>query len=114
MDRPDAWNYLWTNLLVLPGMGSVMAGRKVGYLQAPLALGGMVLTFTFAVLYVRDWIRLGVIPLPPDWSLLRIGLLGVGLFAAGWCWALLTGLNLLRNARPPATPHPDTRCPPRK
>ena len=98
MDRPTAWGFLVTNLMVLPGMGSVLAGRKVGYLQAPLALGGMVLTLTFAVLYVREWIRLRILP-PPDWHLLRIGLIGLLLFLLGWCWALFTSLDLLSKAK---------------
>jgi hypothetical protein len=104
MDRPTAWGFLVTNLLVLPGLGSVMAGRKVGYLQIPIALGGMILTLTFAIVYVREWIVLRALPLPSP-RLLLLGALGVFLFLLGLCWALATSLSLLREAsRQPPPP----------
>jgi hypothetical protein len=96
-DRAKARDFLLTNLLVLPGMGSVMAGRRVGYAQGLLALTGFVLTLMFAVELVRDWWSMGEIVLPTSRVLLA-GLVGVMLFALGWSWGLATGLKLLRDA----------------
>jgi hypothetical protein len=98
-DRVKARDFLLTNLLVLPGLGSVMAGRRVGYMQGLLALSGVVLTMVFAVDLVRGWWWMGELVLPTGRSLL-VGGLGILLFAAGWCWGLATGLKLLRDADP--------------
>jgi len=97
-DRVKAREFLLTNLLVLPGMGSVMAGRRVGYAQGSLAIAGMILSLMFAVDLVRDWWTMGELVLPTGRSLL-IGGGGVLLFVFGWFWGLSTGLALLRNSR---------------
>jgi len=96
-DRAKARDFLLTNLLVLPGMGSVMAGRRVGYAQGLLALMGVMLSLMFALELVRDWWLMGEIVLPTRRWLIAGGL-GVMLFVLGWCWGLATGLKLLRDA----------------
>lgn len=96
-DRVKARDFLLTNLLVLPGMGSVMAGRRVGYAQGLLALAGVVFSMVFALELVRGWWLMGELVLPTGRSLL-VGGLGILLFASGWCWGLATGLRLLRDA----------------
>lgn len=97
-DERAAWAALSTNLLVLPGLGSLMAGRKVGWLQAALALMGGALSLWWLGVFAREWIRLGVIPLedPPEF---RTALAGVGIFAAGWLWSLATSLDVVARAR---------------
>ena len=60
--RQTAWSWLLTNLLVLPGMGSVMGGKRIGYLQAMLAISGMILSLMFAVSMVREWWVLRELP----------------------------------------------------
>src|SRR5438552_1095642 len=97
LDRPTAWGCATTNQLVLPGLGSLIAGRKSGYAQAALALGGLVLTGLFAIWLFAAWVRLhnnGKEEIPLE-QLLRDGLpyckvggLGVALFLTGWLWAL--------------------------
>jgi len=95
--RQTAWSWLLTNLLVLPGMGSVMGGRKVGYLQAAMAISGMILSLVFAVSLVREWWVLGELPaLDRRWLVHGLG--GITLFGLGWIWGLATGLSLLREA----------------
>ena len=44
MDEARAWTSLMTNLLVLPGLGSLLAGRRAGWPQAALALAGFALS----------------------------------------------------------------------
>ena len=97
-DQTAARNCLFTNLLVLPGLGSILAGRLVGWLQAPLALTGFVLTNVWVVLFAVAWFQTGEIPQnggPHIW----LGLLGVTLFAVTWVWSLITGLSMLRKSR---------------
>jgi hypothetical protein len=98
IDWPTAWACLVTNLGTLPGLGSLAAGRKVGYAQATLALLGFILSLVWLGCFLLDWYREGALPLefrPSLW----IGLAGLGLFGTGWTWALETSLALLREAR---------------
>jgi len=44
MDRLGAWLCLLANVIALPGLGSIIAGKRVGYAQALLALAGFGLT----------------------------------------------------------------------
>ena len=103
--RQTARSWLLTNLLVLPGMGSVMGGRRIGYLQAALAISGMILSLMFAVSMLREWWVLRELP-ELDQRGLVMGLGGITLFGLGWLWGLATGLNLLREAEKPRSDLP--------
>jgi hypothetical protein len=91
--RARLWAALAANAVVLPGLGSLVAGRRSGWAQVALALTGMALTLSWLLLVVADWRRAG----QPE-SLPRVPLLlaGLGLFAAGWLWALHTAWSALR------------------
>jgi uncharacterized membrane protein len=91
--RDRAWTLLVTNLLVLPGLGTFLAGRKaVGALQMTLAIGGFALTLVWIVAWGMAWVRLGEMPdgLGPKAAL---GLSGIGLFAAAWVCSLASSLG---------------------
>jgi len=94
--------------LALPGFGSLMAGRPVGYLQAALALVGFALTTLFGVKfflwYLGNWASLNRPGADPLEMLMRVGhevrwaALGIALFAVDWLWALATNASILRAA----------------
>ena len=97
LDRPVAWACLASNLLVLPGLGSVTAGRRIGYAQMGLALAGFGLTGFWFVGLMIEWVHSGEMPLvfgPHFWT----GCLGVTLFALAWSWALASSIGILRTA----------------
>lgn len=98
--RQAAWSWLVTNLVVLPGLGSILGGRKVGYLQAALALSGMALSLIFVISMIREWWVLREMP-AVDRRWLFEGLGGIVLFGVSWLWGLVTGLRLLRDAGKP-------------
>jgi hypothetical protein len=89
---------LTINLLGLPGLGSWIAGRRVGLIQAALALLGMIVTATGCISFVVAWIRAGQLP-ETLMSDLRLSFEGVALFLTGWVWALITSLSIMRIAR---------------
>ena len=93
-DRQAAWVCLTSNL-VLPGLGTLVARRRVtGLLQLVISQIGFVLTVVWAVLFVRDWIHRGSWPddaTPHLW----LGLLGVALFFLAWIWSLASSLEML-------------------
>jgi len=100
MDEARAWACLMTNILVLPGLGSLLAGRRVGWLQAAVALGGFALSAAWLAWFVAAVFRDGAFPLDGG-PYLPEGALGVLLFAVSWGWGLLTGLALVRASRGP-------------
>jgi hypothetical protein len=100
VDEARAWASLMTNLLVLPGLGSLLAGRRVGWPQAALALAGFALSTVWLGWFVIAWWGTGGFPLDGG-PYLPMGLLGVLLFAVSWVWGLLTGLAVVRESRDP-------------
>jgi len=94
--------------LALPGFGSLMAGRAVGYPQAVLTLVAFVLTLLFGVKFIvwglKNWSALQDPLADPVetwlalWRGARWALLGIAMFAANWLWALATNIKILRAA----------------
>ena len=94
-----AWACLATNALVLPGLGSIVAGRWLaGTLQALGSLAGFAMTMYWSYSWLRTAVTEDSLPtgLGP---LFRYGLAGLLLFGAAWLWGLVTGLQLVRDAR---------------
>jgi len=108
LDRTTAWGCLTANLAV-PGSGTLVAGRRSGYVQGLLALAGMGLTLVFGLRYIgwqlANYARLQDEMLDPlavageVWIAVRWAVLGIALFAVAWLWGLESGLSLLREAR---------------
>ncbi|MBK9139340.1 MAG: hypothetical protein IPM17_11355 [Verrucomicrobia bacterium] len=111
MDRATAWSCAVANLAALPGLGSIAAGRRIGYAQAALALAGFGLSLLWLLLFIRDWRVEGELPL--GWRpALGVGLAGIGLFGTAWLWALRTSRSLLRESGQNGTPSPAAPPPP--
>ncbi len=93
----------------MPGFGSLVAGRISGYGQVALALGGMALTLVFGARfiywYVANWSRFHASDADPTaalgemWQFLKWPVVGFGMFAVGWLWALATSLLIVGSAR---------------
>jgi hypothetical protein len=112
IDKPTAWACAAANAAALPGLGTVAAGRRVGYLQAALALLGFALTLLGLVGIIRDWSRDGALP-DRITSSLWVGLAGIAVYAAAWLWALSSSLRIHRQApSPTAEIRPAERPPP--
>ncbi|MGC3961608.1 MAG: hypothetical protein QM813_27900 [Verrucomicrobiota bacterium] len=113
LTRENAWACFSSNL-GMPGCGSLLAGRKVGYPQLALALIGFTLTTWFGLkLIVWGFQNLSELLHPTGdpldtllalWREGRWALAGLGIFGTAWLWAMLTGLNLLRSTRSQADP----------
>ena len=99
---------LSTNL-ALPGFGSIMGKRIVGYFQAPFCVLGVVLTCTFgvrfAVWYFTNRARINDAQGDPFamlsdlWINVRWSLAGMAIFGMDWLWALATSYSLLNEAK---------------
>lgn len=96
-----------------PGLGSLMARRRVGYAQVTLTLIGfglgLVAGLWFIVWSLVNWSRYHnpdtdpFVALHDLWQVVRWPLLGIGLFAVSWFWALATSISLWRRATPGET-----------
>ena len=108
LSRQTAWGCLTTNL-AMPGFGSLVAGRVSGYAQAALAIGSLLLTMIFGLRffwwYIANWSRLHEPEADPTaalaemWPYLKWPLVGLGMFAVGWLWALVTSLQIVSSSR---------------
>jgi len=98
IDRSAAWVALTTNLLVLPGVGSWMAGqRMLGVTQILMSLAGMFLMTAWLCLFLFQWLRDEQMPrtLGPH---LWLAIAGVVIFSAAWLWSLASSVALIRRA----------------
>lgn len=103
LTRSRAWTCVAMNQLAFPGLGTIMAGCKVGYVQAVLMVGGFLLLTGFMV-----WLILGMMG-----ELVGSGLdherlavqhrayawtwqVGLGLSVVAWFWALGSSFGILR------------------
>lgn len=100
----------FTANLMVPGMGSLVAGRKIGYAQLVICLTGLALSLIFGIRFIfwslAHWSELhdpnAGDPIAALHALLRQAcwpLLGILLFAVAWLWALLTSYFLLAAAK---------------
>jgi hypothetical protein len=107
--RLRGWVVAILNQLALPGLGTVMAGRKVGYAQLVLSVAGFVCINLFLVLAFPDLGALleeslhpsddafALLNLLEQWKV-RLGLafVGITLFGTAWLWALGTSVSSVR------------------
>jgi hypothetical protein len=93
----------------MPGFGSLMAGRKSGYPQVLLGMGGMVLTVIFGVRallwMLANWSRMHdpavdqFEVMSQMWQVLRWAFLGMAIFGLGWLWALVSSYGIVQSAK---------------
>lgn len=96
----EAWVLTCINLFATPGLGSILGRRFTsGTFQVSLAAAGFLLIMWWFFQKMR--LMYGQITgttLPLD-SGNTAGLWGVGLFAGGWLWSLVTSIQMFKSAR---------------
>jgi len=108
LSRQTAWGCFTTNL-AMPGFGSLVAGRIAGYPQAVLMMVGLVVSL-LGVARAFTWYAANashlsdpqadpITNLTAMWLAMRWAVLGRALFGLGWLWALITSLDILREAK---------------
>ena len=86
-------------MLVLPGLGSFVVGRRLaGVIQAVAALAGAGLCLWWLALFAQQWMTEGAFPMDGG-EILRVGVIGVGVFGVAWVWALATSVSVVRTMR---------------
>jgi 4a-hydroxytetrahydrobiopterin dehydratase len=86
------------NLLAMPGLGSLLAGRKVaGTGQIIFVTGGSVMLFVWLFKVLAQYYGLMFGDMQPQ-AVGWIGETGGALFAISWLWAAVTSFSLFREA----------------
>ena len=104
--KPSVWLCVIINQLAFPGLGTIMAGRRAGYLQAASMLAGFFLTMGFLVWFIvcalrwaghHEWSEADFRATyrPYKWALYW----GLGLCAVSWIWSLFSSVSLLRQRK---------------
>jgi len=112
ISRKRALVCLGMNAFGLPGLGTIMAGRVIGYVQAALMCLGFFLSVGFMMVYLASsvgslnrFMLTGVSEDPTvhyePW--LWVLWLGLGLSIIAWTWSLISSLIILRQT-PEAPP----------
>src|SRR6476620_10583886 len=96
-----AWTCAATNQLAFPGLGTVMAGRKIGYVQAAIMVCGFLLTMYFFCWYIGNLVQA---PFQTNWDDQAFSrevsrqkwtaIIGAGVCLLAWCWALFSSLGI--------------------
>jgi len=107
--RERAWGVAIANQLALPGFGTVMAGRKIGYAQLALSVTGVICFTAFlihALPQLGGLLRQLTNPSDdPDAALeflaqwvpwLGVAFAGIVLWVAAWFWALGTSVKAVQ------------------
>ena len=101
--RTPAWLWVIVNQFAFPGLGTIMMGRRVGYIQASIMVVGFVLVTGFLLWFIVCVVRYAA---NPTWSEAEFtgryrpykGALhwGLALCATAWAWALVSSIQILR------------------
>ena len=105
--RASTWVCVLINQLAFPGMGTVMAGHRCGYIQATLMVAGFCLVMGFMLWFLlctgrylagAPWTeeQFAAQYRPYAW-MWKVGVL---LCLVSWFWALVSSLELLRRHKP--------------
>lgn len=100
------WGCAVMNQLACPGLGTIMAGRRVGYAQATIMVAGFVLLMGFMIWFIicaarylihADWDegRWRAQYRPYHWAWQS----GLGLCVVAWCWSLVSSIGIVREGR---------------
>ncbi len=106
--RQKARGY-WATNLAIPGLGSLVGGRKVGAVQLVLYLSGFAITMGFGIQFVNwslaHWSEYHnpnadpIATLRAMWEHARWPFLGIAMCLSAWCWSLLTSRSLLAESK---------------
>ena|SRR5688572_2583003 len=96
---------LVVNQLVCPGIGTIMAGKRVGFVQAALMIVGACMALAYALMYLSAVYKFALDGsvteakfkslLPPPW----MGITGFALCIVVWFWTLVVSLRILHESR---------------
>ena len=104
----NIWSITGINLLAWPGLGTLLAGRKIsGFIQAAMSLVGAVLTI-FLLFVLFKFASIGIessesidsqLFIEENRSLIIYGIVGAGMLAFAWFWAAISTYSIAKQLR---------------
>lgn len=95
LERPAAWACLLSNVLVIPGLGTITAGFRItGIIQIVMSLAGMGVTIGWFAWCFMEYYKTRELQEALQLRL-WLGCGGVALFMLAWTWALATSLSII-------------------
>jgi uncharacterized membrane protein YuzA (DUF378 family) len=106
VNRRQGWTCFLVNQLACPGIGTIMAGRRViGFLQAAVMIVGFCATLAYGLIFLSAVYKFALDATiteekwkamhPPAW----LGIAGFGLCGVAWFWALFSSFQILNESR---------------
>ncbi|MBU6402336.1 MAG: hypothetical protein KGS61_18620 [Verrucomicrobia bacterium] len=96
--RAKARNCFILNQVACPGLGTILAGQRIGYCQVLVAVLGFCLFSGWMVWFIATVLRTLDYPASGHWHWLVLAG-GGALFAGAWVWSLFSSLALLDAAK---------------
>ena len=104
--RQRGWTCFFVNQLACPGIGTMMAGRRVlGMLQVVVMLIGVCGALAFLLMYLNAVYKFAIdgsiteakfnAMRPPKW----LGVGGFALCVVAWLWSLFSSFRILNESR---------------
>ena len=109
----NIWSITGINLLAWPGLGTLLAGRKLsGFIQTTMSLIGAILTICLLFVLFK-FASTGIEsskPIDPklfikeNKSLIICGIAGLGMLAFTWFWAAISTYSIAKQLQTEANP----------
>ena len=106
LSHSKAWVYVALNQLAFPGAGTVMAGRRVGYIQATIMVAGFVLVMWYLFALIASVYNFAATAGMTEQQYRAqseryapAGKIGLALTVVAWLWSLVSSIMILRNAQ---------------
>ncbi|MEO6034102.1 MAG: hypothetical protein ABIQ35_02490 [Verrucomicrobiota bacterium] len=110
-NRSEAWRCAMINQLACPGLGTIIAGQKIGFAQAGVMLVGFFLFTGYLCWFIFHQLNLlfdmGAGGQQFDQTRFEhwwIGAVGLGLCLIAWIWSLASSIELVRRSPENAPP----------
>jgi hypothetical protein len=106
VSRRQGWTCFLVNQLACPGIGTIMAGRRViGFVQAAVMIVGFCTVLAYFAMYLAALYKFAMdasateakwkAMQPPMWMIIG----GFGLTAVAWFWSLFSSFQILHESR---------------
>ena len=104
--RARPWVCVLLNQLAFPGLGTILAGRRIGYVQATIMVAGFILFTGFMIWFIVCAVQNLLSDTMDETALTRLyrpylwaAKYGLALCIVAWFWSLISSIGILRQSR---------------
>lgn len=103
--RGRAWTCFVVNQLVCPGIGTIIAGKRIGFVQAVVMIAGFCMALTYGLMYINAAYKftLDASATETQWKAMQppvwMGLTGFAFCGIAWFWSLCSSIRTFHESR---------------